>query len=141
MGLRSTIGSLPLLPLALFLEYASIKAVADWIGWAPTITLTAIGVGLGVILIGREFGRLWRILGDAWRARRFPDADVLGAAPRLFAGALLCIPGPATQVTGLLLLIPVVRGVVAVAAICLLAVGSVVLVELLGDDDAPKEDE
>ncbi|WP_320672749.1 FxsA family protein [Patulibacter defluvii] len=83
--------------------------VADQIGAAPTVLLLLGGSLLGSRLIARAGLRTWQRVGEAARSGRSPGAEALDGALLLAGGALLLVPGFASGVLGLVLLLPPVR--------------------------------
>ena len=85
--------------------------VGQAIGALPTVALLVVVSVLGAALLRREGARSWRAFRDATAGGRVPAREVADGALVLLAGALLLTPGFATDVVGLLLLVPPVRAV------------------------------
>ena len=96
-------------PLA---ELAVIISVGQQLGVWPTIALLLFFSLFGAWLAKREGVSAWRRFQMALRAGRVPTVEIADGAMILFAGALLATPGFLTDILGLGLLIPPVRGVV-----------------------------
>ncbi|MBO8127106.1 MAG: FxsA family protein [Firmicutes bacterium] len=64
---------------------------------------------VGLLLIRTQGGQSWQeIRDDLWEGH-LPDAEVISRLLIFLAGLLLLIPGPLTDLVGVLLLVPVVR--------------------------------
>jgi UPF0716 protein FxsA len=105
---------LALLPLGLLLlamaEIAAFVAVVHAIGafWALLIVLGATIAGLA--LLRREGVKGWRAFRAAAESGRPPGAQVSNSLIGLLGALLLAMPGFITGVTGLVLLLPGIRG-------------------------------
>ncbi|HEX6969842.1 MAG TPA: FxsA family protein [Micromonosporaceae bacterium] len=77
-------------------------------GWAAALVLA--GSLLGLSVLKREGLRAWRGLRAAVDAGRPPGRAVTDGLVGLAAGLLLAVPGLATGVVGLVLMVPPVRG-------------------------------
>lgn len=96
----------PLVELAVFVQ------VASWIGILETLAIL-IGVSvLGVYLVKLQGLGVIRRVREQVRAGVVPAADLVNGLLLLVAGLLLIVPGFVTDVVGLLLLAPPVRGLV-----------------------------
>ena len=86
--------------------------VGEAIGVLPTIALLILDSILGSMLM-RSQGRIaWRRFNEAVRAGRVPAREVLDGGLVIFGGALLLTPGFATDLFGLLLLLPPTRAMI-----------------------------
>jgi UPF0716 protein FxsA len=92
-------------------ELALIIQVGQAIGVLPTIAILVLDSILGSLLLRSQGRAAWRRFNDVARAGRVPHREGLDGALVVFGGALLLTPGFATDVLGLLLLIPPTRAV------------------------------
>ena len=96
-----------LLPLA---EIAGFILVGQRIGLFPTLSLILLSAVAGIVLMRVQgFGVLTR-LRQSGQQGRAPGKELLDAAMILIAGILLLIPGFLTDIIGLALFLPPVRG-------------------------------
>jgi UPF0716 protein FxsA len=96
-----------LLPLA---EIACFILVGRRIGLFPTLSLVVLSAVAGVVLMRVQgFGVLTR-LRQSGQQGRAPGKELLDAAMIMIAGILLLIPGFLTDIVGLALFLPPVRG-------------------------------
>jgi UPF0716 protein FxsA len=104
---------IPLFILALpFLEIAGFVIVGQQIGLLSTLALVVASGVLGVLLLRMQgFGLLSRVRAEV-DAGRDPGRQLVNGVMMLAAGVLLLIPGFVTDLIGLLLLLPPVRGLV-----------------------------
>lgn len=86
--------------------------VGQAIGVLPTIALLIADSVLGSLLMRSQGRAVWRRFNAALQSGRPPAREVLDGALVIFGGALLLTPGFATDVLGLLLLLPPTRAVV-----------------------------
>jgi UPF0716 protein FxsA len=102
--------TLPLVLIAVPLtEIALFVLVGDAIGLWPTLALTVLAAGLGILLIrGRSLAALRRLRPDG-TLQAVPMASVVDGAAVVAAGLLLIVPGFLTDLLGLSLLVPAVR--------------------------------
>lgn len=82
-------------------------------GLWPTVALVLVTGVLGAALGKREGLRVWRSWQQALAQGRIPEEGILGGVLVLIGGVLLVTPGVLTDVTGLLLLIPPTRRLIA----------------------------
>lgn len=94
------------------LELWIIVQVGDVIGLGWTILLLLTVSLVGAALVKREGTRAWRRFREALEAARLPAREVTDGALVLLGGALMLTPGFATDVVGLLLVLPPSRAVV-----------------------------
>ncbi|MCA9597737.1 MAG: FxsA family protein [Myxococcales bacterium] len=99
----------PLVELYLLLWLGSI------IGFWPTVGITIVTGVLGGSLAKREGIRVWRQWRTALAEMRPPETGVVDGVLVLIGGALLITPGVLTDLTGLFLLLPPTRKLVAAA--------------------------
>jgi UPF0716 protein FxsA len=85
--------------------------VGQQLGVLPTVVLLVAMSLLGAYLLRREGARTWRAFRVALRSGRLPAAEVADGALVIFGGALLLTPGFATDVFGLLCVLPPTRAV------------------------------
>ena len=88
---------IPVIEIALMIE------VGGWIGVAPTVAAIILTAGIGTGLFRWQGARVLHELRVALEAGEVPLAAVLDGAGLLLAGALLFLPGFATDVLGFLL--------------------------------------
>jgi UPF0716 protein FxsA len=96
----------PILELFVIIQVG--QAIGAW--W--TIALLVADSILGSVLMRTQGRAVWRRFNDALRSGRPPANEVADGALVVFGGALLLTPGFATDVLGLLLLVPVTRAIV-----------------------------
>ena len=100
------VAALVLVPLV---ELYLIIQVGQVVGALPTVVLL-VGVSLlGAALLRREGSRTWQAFATAVQHGGVPAREVADGFLVLLAGALLLTPGFASDVVGLLLLLPPVR--------------------------------
>lgn len=106
---------MPLVVLALvvvpIVELYVIVQVGQGIGIVPTLALLVVMSLLGGYLLRREGTRTWTALRTALAAGRMPAREVADGALVILGGALLLTPGFATDVVGLLAILPPSRAV------------------------------
>lgn len=90
-------------------ELYVIIQVGQGIGVVPTIVLLVAMSLLGGYLLRREGSKTWRALRDALQAGRLPAKEVADGALVILGGALLLTPGFATDLFGLLCILPPTR--------------------------------
>lgn len=108
-----------MLPL-LFLLFIVVPIFEIWlilqvghaIGPLPTIALLVADSVIGAWLMRSQGRIVWRRFNEALAAGRVPAREVLDGALVIFGGALQLAPGFATDVLGLLLVLPPSRAVV-----------------------------
>jgi UPF0716 protein FxsA len=108
-----------MLPLLLLLfivvpivELYVILQVGQAIGVLPTIALLIADSILGSVLMRSQGRAAWRRFNAALAEGRVPHREVLDGVLVIFGGALLLTPGFATDVLGVLLLLPPTRAVI-----------------------------
>jgi UPF0716 protein FxsA len=94
------------------LELYVIIQVGQEIGALWTIAILVADSILGSLLLRAQGRSAWRRFNAALSAGRPPAREVLDGVLIVFGGALLLTPGFATDVGGLLLLIPPTRAVI-----------------------------
>jgi UPF0716 protein FxsA len=94
------------------LEIFVFAQVVDAIGWANALGLLIVISLVGVWLVKRAGWKVWQRVNQQLARGRVPQADAIDGGLVLLAGGLLVIPGFVTDVAGLLLLFPPVRGLV-----------------------------
>ena len=92
-------------------ELYVIVQVGQGIGVLPTLALLVVMSLLGGYLLRREGTRTWRALREALQAGRLPAREVADGALVILGGALLLTPGFATDLFGLLCILPPTRAV------------------------------
>ena len=80
--------------------------VGQVIGPLPTIALLVVMSVVGGLLLKREGARTWRAFRGALQAGRVPAAEIADGALVIVGGALMLTPGFATDVVGLLCVLP-----------------------------------
>jgi UPF0716 protein FxsA len=96
-----------------FIELFLLLQVGDVVGFWPTVAMILTTGFVGAWLAKREGLRVWREYQSALAEMRMPDEGLTSALLVLVGGALMIAPGVLTDVTGILLMIPPVRRVVA----------------------------
>jgi UPF0716 protein FxsA len=97
----------PLVELAVIIEVGQV--IGAW--W--TIVLLVVDSLFGAWLVRREGRRAWQSFRMALEDARWPGREVAEGALVLIGGALLVTPGFVTDATGLLLVLPPTRRIVA----------------------------
>jgi UPF0716 protein FxsA len=104
----------PLLVLALvvvpLVEVYVLVQVGQAIGALPTVALLVVMSLLGGYLLKREGARTWSAFRAALAGGRLPATEVADGALVILGGALLLTPGFATDLFGLLCVLPGTRG-------------------------------
>ena len=95
--------AIPVIEIALMIE------IGGWIGVAPTVAAIILTAGIGTGLFRWQGARVLHELRVALEAGEVPLSAVLDGAGLLLAGALLFLPGFATDVLGFLLFMPPFR--------------------------------
>jgi UPF0716 protein FxsA len=104
-------------PLLLLLLFVVVPVVEIWvivqvgqaIGVVPTLLLLLADAVVGTWLFRREGRRAWAALREAIAAGRVPAKEVADGALVVVGGAFLLSPGFATDVVGLLCVLPPTR--------------------------------
>lgn len=94
----------PLIEIALFIQVGGI------IGLFPTLAIVILTAVAGTILIRSQGSAVMLQLRETMEDLRDPTEPLAHGAMVLFAGALLLTPGFFTDVVGLSLMVPGVRG-------------------------------
>lgn len=95
-----------LLVVVPLVEIVLLVQVGQSIGALPTIALLVVMSVVGGLLLKREGARTWRAFTAAMSAGRVPAAEIADGALVLLGGALMLTPGFATDVVGLLCVLP-----------------------------------
>lgn len=93
-------------------ELVVLGYVADYIGLVPALGITIVFSGVGIWLAKREGAKAWRALAEAVTLGRMPTGQLADAALVLVGGLLLFLPGYVSDLLGLLLLLPLTRGLI-----------------------------
>lgn len=83
--------------------------VGQSIGLLPTLVILLAEAVFGAWLLNREGSRAWQALLAAFRTGRVPSGELADAALILVGGVLFMLPGFATDLIGLLFLLPMTR--------------------------------
>ena len=83
--------------------------VGQQIGLLWTVLILVAEAALGAWLMRREGARAWKALNEAFATGKMPTGELADAALILVGGVLLVLPGFATDVLGLVCLLPVSR--------------------------------
>ncbi len=94
----------PLIEIALFIQ------VGGWIGLWPTLAIVVLTAVAGTILIRSQGAAVMNQLRGSLQNFDDPTEPLAHGAMVLFAGALLLTPGFFTDVLGLSLMVPGIRG-------------------------------
>jgi UPF0716 protein FxsA len=95
---------IPLIEIALFIQ------VGGLIGLWPTLAIVILTAFAGTVLIRSQGAAVMMQLRETMNDLRDPTEPLAHGAMVLFAGALLLTPGFFTDVVGLSLMIPGIRG-------------------------------
>src|SRR3954452_17680006 len=112
----SSLRRVPLLALiAIFVvvplaELYVIFKVGDAIGLAPTLAILVADSLLGSWLLKSQGTAVWRRFNETMRAGRIPHREIVDGVLVIFGGAFLITPGFLTDIIGVLLLLPLTRG-------------------------------
>lgn len=102
---------LPVIVLLMpILEIAGFIVVGKAIGLWPTLALIILTSMLGLIILRNGGLGMVRNLQNAGRTGEQPAEALVRGGMRVIAGILLFVPGFITDIIGLLLLVPAVRG-------------------------------
>lgn len=114
--------------LYVIVEVAALDAVGQWIGVLPTVLLLIAGSAAGMVLVGAQGRRVFDQFRRVGRGEVTPGTAVADGVLVALGGVLMFVPGLVTSVLGLLLLLPVTRGLVrpAVTALAARRVGRLV---------------
>ena len=82
-------------------------------GVRPTVGMVVVTAIIGVQVARVEGTRVWRQIQQTLREGRSPELAVISTFLVFAGGALLAWPGPASDVAGVLLLLPPTRALVA----------------------------
>ena len=85
--------------------------VGEQLGVVPTLALLVVMSLLGGYLLRREGRRTWTAFREALASGRLPAAEIADGGLVMLGGALLLTPGFATDVFGLLCVLPPTRAV------------------------------
>jgi len=96
-----------------FIELFLLMKVGDVVGFWPTVAMILTTGIVGAWLSKREGLRVFRDYQQAIAEMRMPKEGLTSGLLVLVAGVLMIAPGMLTDVTGILLMIPPVRRVVA----------------------------
>ncbi len=96
-----------------FIELFLLLQVGDLMGFWPTVAMILVTGVVGAWLAKREGLRVLREYQSALAEMRMPEEGLTSALLVLVGGALMIAPGVLTDVTGILLMIPPIRRVVA----------------------------
>jgi UPF0716 protein FxsA len=94
------------------IELAVIIQVGEVIGPLLTVLLLLAMSVAGAWLVKREGLKAWRRFRAAMEQARIPAVEVVDGALVMLGGALMLTPGFVTDIVGLLLVIPVSRGLI-----------------------------
>lgn len=100
-----------LLLVGAVVEISVLVLVGQLIGVLPTIGLLVGGALLGSWLLRREGRRTLSEFGEAARLRRPPDREISDGVLVAAGGVLILVPGLVSDLVGLVVLLPPVRGV------------------------------
>ncbi len=93
-------------------ELYVIIQIGSLIGVLPTIALLLADALLGSLLLRHQGRGAWRRFNAALAAHRFPGREVADGLLIAIGGTLLLTPGFATDIVGLIFLIPPTRAIV-----------------------------
>jgi UPF0716 protein FxsA len=99
-----------LFTLVPLLELVVLVEVGRLLGWVPTLAILLVAGALGAWLARLQGLRVVRAVQAELAAGRMPAEQLLDGALVLVAAALLLTPGLVTDLCGLLLLAPPLRG-------------------------------
>ena len=96
-----------------FIELYLLLAIGREVGFWPTVGMVLATGLIGALLAKKEGLRVLRRWQESLARGRMPEEGLLGGLLVLVGGVLLVAPGVLTDITGLLLLFPPTRKVVA----------------------------
>lgn len=94
-------------------ELYLVLLLGSLLGLWPTLAIMVVTAFLGSYLSKREGLRVWRDYQRALTEMRMPEEGIISGVLVLVGGVLLITPGVLTDLTGLLLMVPPIRRVVA----------------------------
>ncbi len=96
-----------------FVELYLLLLIGDLVGFWPTVAIVLTTGIVGAWLAKKEGLRVYHKWQEALAEYRMPEEGVLGGVLVLIGGVLLVTPGVLTDITGLLLLLPPTRKLIA----------------------------
>ncbi len=93
------------------IELYVLLQVGQLLGVVPTLVLLVVMSLLGAALLRREGRRTWTAFREALASGRLPAAEIADGGLVMLGGALLLTPGFATDLFGLLCVLPPTRAV------------------------------
>lgn len=100
---------LPVLVIAMLIEFWGIYMVGQWIGGLGTFVFLIAAAFLGVWLIKTEGRRVWQQAQQQMQAGQVPGHTLLEGLCVLLGGILLIVPGFITDIIGLTMVLPFTR--------------------------------
>lgn len=102
------------MPFLVFLLWLAVETVLTLqlsaaFGAGPVLLWLLASIALGVVVIRRAGWRAVRDIQHALARNEAPARELMEALLRFLAGVLLMLPGPLSDLFGLVLLLPVVR--------------------------------
>jgi UPF0716 protein FxsA len=94
------------------LDLATLVEVGRWIGAWPTAGMVLLSATIGVMLVRAQGVAILTQARSTLNEGGFPAREVFGGACVLIGGALLVLPGFASDLLGLILLMPPARSLV-----------------------------
>ena len=91
------------------LDLATLVEVVGWIGAWPTVGMVLLSATIGVFLVRAQGVAILTQARSALNEGSFPAREVFDGACVLIGGALLVLPGFASDLLGLILLMPPAR--------------------------------
>lgn len=91
-------------------EIAGFVLVGGWLGLLPTLALTVLSAALGLLLVRAQGLGVLRRAAAALERGEPPVREMFDGMLLAVAGALLLLPGFVSDVVGLALLVPLLRG-------------------------------
>jgi UPF0716 protein FxsA len=92
-------------------EIWGLITVGKMIGVLDTIGLLLLSGLIGVYLAVREGRRVWALARVQLNARQLPTQSILDGICIVVGGLLLIVPGFISDILGILLIIPITRGI------------------------------
>jgi UPF0716 protein FxsA len=102
------------------IEIWGLITVGKMIGVLDTIGLLLLSGLIGVYLAIREGRRVWALARVQLNARQMPTQSILDGICIVVGGLMLIVPGFISDILGILLIIPITRGIFRIWLVALI---------------------